>query len=1028
MAISLPEDASPEALALLKQQNDALRASQEQLQLALQAAQMGVWDWELASGRVVWAGEHARLFGLKPEDFGGTIDAVQQCVHPDDREHGMTLAQRMLTDGCEFDNVYRVIWPDGSIHWLHSLGRLIRDCQGTAQRITGVTLDITAQREAERQMAALSAVVRHSDAIMVIKDLDRRVIATNPSFAKAAGYASEAELIGKTDAEIFGVSPDMEPVRSYMQDELEAQRLPPGASLVREEPVITRDGRELCYLTKKYPIHDGDGRVIATANISVDITQRRELEYQLLTATAEARALAERAEAANRAKSAFLANMSHEIRTPLHAVLGFCYLVEQHPLEPDVRELVGKIHNAGTSLLTLINDILDFSKIEAGHLHIEATPFRLSELLDTLAGIMNAAVGNKPLELILNPPEHGIEYLIGDSARLRQVLINLLGNAIKFTDCGEVELRITCLAQNADSVTLQFAVRDTGIGIDPAQQREIFAAFSQADTSINRRFGGTGLGLAISAQLVQLMGSDLRVESAPGVGSTFLFTLVLPRDPEARPLIGERIGLRLLVADDCATAGAALKHTAQALGWQVDWVDSGAAARARLLERIDTVLAYDAVIFDWRMPDEDGLCSAWALRSDLAAWGIAKPPLLLLMASPLDRPLLLSQPGFDALDGLLDKPVTPSALYNALVQRFSRRPPPPAQTLRQQPLAGVHVLVVDDSTINQEVAEGILVKQGAQVSVADDGEAALAWLAAHPTTAHIILMDVQMPRLDGYAATRLIRQDPRWETLPIIALTAGAFRTMQDAAQAAGMNDFIAKPFEVAHLVQCIERWVKCDPAAPPAATARALPPSATPPALDALSEYGIDTATALERWGDPKVYQGYLAKFRDSHADDAPAIAAALDSGAHATAAALAHKLTGVAATLALPRVAALARHLEQDVRRGDPIDPARLQGLGEAIASVCHGIRAWAGTVRAVPRAEPLTPDAIAALHSRLLAAIQQQHLRQAETLIEQLHTTIADDRLRTLQRHLSDFDFRAAEALTQTLIQDLALSRPE
>ncbi|WP_462322884.1 response regulator, partial [Halochromatium sp.] len=715
------------------------------------------------------------------------------------------------------------------------------------------------------------------------------------------------------------------------------------------------DGSRKTILNAVIPLHDEAGRISGTFIVNQDITALKQAEQALSQAR-------DQAESSSQAKSAFLANMSHEIRTPMNAVLGFGYLLEQRSLDPASRQLVQKIRNAAQVLLDLINDILDVSKIEAGGIELEAAPFSLSVLFDSLAEIMIAAVGDKPLELVLAPPGGCIEGLIGDSKRLQQVLINLLCNAIKFTERGEVELSVVCDAQpeiqpgnqpegqseghserrGETHVNLQFIVRDTGIGIAPERQQEIFNAFSQADTSISRRFGGTGLGLTISQRLVRLMGGDLQVESALGQGSRFHFKLPLRRDPNETLPVSELGPLRLLVADDCRRVGEALILAGQSLGWTVDWVSSGNAAYARLLEG---AVSYDAVLIDWQMPGEEGLECAEALRDALAETGEEAQALILLMATPQADAALQDRPAQSAINGIIHKPVTPLSLYNSLASLRGLQPrgvkgafalAPPSQ--REQ-LAGVRVLVVDDSEINQEVAASILGDHGAEVTLAGDGEAALDWLDAYPDGADIVLMDLQMPRLDGYAATHRLRQDARWRELPVIAVTAGIFDSMKLQAQEAGMNGFIAKPFDVGQLIQCIRRWTGLRTSVP----ATRPKPAAALPDQSGLAAEVIDLATALARWGDPALYRTYLLKFRDTYADDAQQIANAMQSGALAQAAALAHRLAGVAATLAMPRLADQAQRLEQRLRAGQAPDAAMEAAFQQAFADVMTGLCDW-------------------------------------------------------------------------------------
>ncbi len=733
------------------------------------------------------------------------------------------------------------------------------------------------------------------------------------------------------------------------------------------------------------------------------------------------------AEQATRMKSEFLANMSHEIRTPLNAVLGFCYLLERRSGDDETRNLVRKIRNAGDTLLILINDILDFSKIEAGHLAIESESFSLSGLLDDLAAIMSASASDKDLELIICPPPADVpDALIGDQGRLRQVLFNLLGNAIKFTEQGEVELRIAVESAHERGARLRFTVRDTGIGISPEHQAEVFSAFTQADTSICRSFGGTGLGLAITRQLVGLMGGELGVESAVGRGSEFWFRLPLQYDAQARAVPMGLAPLHLLVVDDSPTAGAALLNTVARLGWTADLVASGAAALAQAQACLASQRLYDALLLDWQMPEMDGLTTAQAIRGVLRdRIEPSQRPLIVIMVTAHSRDEILVQPGMGAVDTVLSKPVTPLALYNAITEAVKRREPAPttgqpipiqAQSRR---LPGVRVLVVDDSDINRELAQGILELEGAVVVLASDGQEAVDWLRAHPQAVDIVLMDVQMPRLDGYAATRLIRENARWTDLPILALTAGAFQTLRDAARDCGMNDFIAKPFDIDQMIARIQHWTGCRPApAVPAESPRGPGPAERLPTLP-----GIDLTAGLKQWRTLATYRTYLKKFVADYAGAGLSITAAVRQGDGSAAAALAHKLIGVAGSLAIPGVAGVARQLDTGLKAGEPSDALAAQ-LQAAIDEVCAGINGWtrtAGATRSVLAAPNADRSALDALLNKLLGALDENDIDRAECVLAQLQGLVEEARLAAIHAHLTDFDFRAAESLTQALLSD-------
>ena len=879
-----------------------------------------------------------------------------------------------------------------------------------------------ANSELRRAQAALRvsearahAIVAVSPVPLAIGDATQTFTYINPAFIATFGYTLEDIPTRAHWERLAYPDPDYaQAVKSAFDAYLAGVGPQGNVGADLEVAIRCKDGATRIAMVRKTTLNEAlGGQHLVTLYDVTDLLQARRL-----------------AEQATRMKSEFLANMSHEIRTPLNAVLGFCYLLERQPLDAMARDLVLKVGTAGRSLLTLINDILDFSKIEAGHLEIASEPFSLSGLLDDLAALMSASAGDKHLELIICPPPAGVpDALIGDRGRLRQVLVNLIGNAIKFTERGEVELRIDLESADEQGARLRFRVRDTGIGISPAQQVDIFSAFTQADTSIGRRFGGTGLGLAIIRQLVGLMGGDLGVESAVGQGSEFWFRLPLLYDDQPPPMPSGRAPLHLLVVDDSSTAGAALLNTVVRLGWTADLVASGKAAFEQAQACLDSQRPYDALLLDWQMPDWDGLDTALAIRGLLRERIEGSPrTLIVIMVTAYSRDELLAQPGIATVDAVLSKPVTPFTLHHALTEALDRRvsgpvsassKPMPAQPRR---LPGVRVLVVDDSDINRELTQRILELDGAVVVLASDGQEALDWLRANPRAVDIVLMDVQMPRLDGYAATRLIRQDPRWQDLPILALTAGAFQTLRDAARECGMNDFIAKPFAIDQLMARIQRWTGCRPE-PTAAGVSSDPPGEANPADSLPTLPGIDLTAALKQWLTLETYRTYLKKFVADYAAAGLDIAAAVQHDDRVTAAGLAHKLVGVAANLSIPEVTGLARKLNTQLKAGEPIE-ALVAQLQVAITEVCTGINEWTGMADPLPTAVAATDTeeaAVAVLLKQLLEALDQHDLGQAEAVLAQLQGLVAEVPLAALHSYLTDFDFCAAESLTKMLVSD-------
>jgi PAS domain S-box-containing protein len=573
-----------------------------------------------------------------------------------------------------------------------------------------------------------------------------------------------------------------------------------GTAETRDWNYVRKDGSRFPVTLVVTAMRDETGQIGGYLGIAMDITAQRELESRLRHAK-------EQADAANASKSSFLANMSHEIRTPMNAVLGMLQLVLQTELNVRQFDYATKAQSAAKSLLGLLNDILDYSKIEADKLQLDLHPFELEPLMRDLAVVLAGNHGQQEVEVMFDLDVDLPAVLIGDSLRLQQILINLAGNALKFTAKGQVVVSIKQLRRSADTASLRIAITDTGIGISPEQLERIFDGFTQAEASTTRRFGGTGLGLVICRRMVKLMGGVLQVDSQPDVGSRFWFDITLDvaqKTPRDAPCADVDSALRILIADDNTTVGGLLLRTVNELGWKADYVSGGVKAVERVREAQERGERYSVVLMDWQMPDMDGLSAAQMIRQQAAGL----PPPIVIMITAYGREMLsdVYQEGDAPFVGFLTKPVTPQQLADT-VQRAIKgigMPSPNAKSPAFHPssrLAGLRLLVVEDNMINRQIAEALLSGEGAQVLLAEGGVEGVRMIMTDAHSFDAVLMDIQMPDIDGLQATRRIRANPRFATLPIIAMTANASKSDRQTCLAAGMNEHVGKPIDLEQLI-----------------------------------------------------------------------------------------------------------------------------------------------------------------------------------------------------------------------------------
>ena len=712
------------------------------------------------------------------------------------------------------------------------------------------------------------------------------------------------------------------------------------------------------------------------------------------------------ADAANKAKNEFLSNMSHEIRTPMNAVIGMAYLALKTTLSPRQRSYVSKIYAAANTLLGIINDILDFSKIESGKLDMEATEFKLEEILDNTAALVSQKAEEKGLELLFGVDASVPSSLVGDPLRLAQVLTNLLNNAVKFTETGEIILSCTLDALLGEKVRLRFMVKDTGIGMSQEQQARLFTAFTQADGSITRRFGGTGLGLTITKRLLEMMDGDIQVLSEEGKGATVIFTATFGlTKPQPGPLPSGTNDLgRILVADGSGPARAVLRDTLNGMHFRADTAASPEEAFAALWQA-DAEDPYHIVLMDWRMPGMDGIEATWRLRTEL---NLANIPLVFITASP-GRPEVTQQAEKAGAAGVLYKPVQASLLLDSLMVALhgcapsfvrSETPLPQAEQRSFPSFPGVSILLVEDNPINQQVAAELLESAGISVVIADNGLKALEEVArarcAPPFD--LVLMDLQMPEMDGYEASLRLRADSRYNAMPIVAMTAHAMVDERQRCLAFGMNDHISKPIEVDKFFATLERWLHKapesaeqerpgkSPESSALAGAAKLPEPDASIVEGAMFLPGFDTEKALARLGNnERLYVRLLKQFFAHYMDAESQFYEAFEAGDQAAAQRIAHTLKGLAGSIGAVTLAGECALLENSLADSDRA--ASRTFAASAFSSLSAAQKVLAQAFAADTAAETGEP-------SSLVPELSPQQAQHKKELLDQLKLHLQDD----------------------------------
>jgi PAS domain S-box-containing protein len=969
-----------------------------------------------------------RLFGYSPKEYLENLDFWRQHVHPDDLARIEAEVDQVFRNGSQ-SLEYRFRHKDGTYRWVSDKQHLIRDAHGEPLEIVGSWNDISGRKEAEAareaSRARLALLLGAAPAVVYsfAASGDFAPTFVSESIERMLGYKPEEYL---EHAEFWRscVHPDDLPEIEAKQIEL----FRAGEHLA-EYRFRKKDGTYCWVSDEQHLIRDEAGRPVEVVGSWSDIDARKAAELAFAEAQTELEKASQAALEANEAKSIFLANMSHEIRTPMNAVIGLSHLALKTDLTPRQRDYVLKIKSSGQHLLGIINDILDFSKIEAGKLSIETIDFDLDKVLENVGNLMSEKASAKGLELIFEVEPSVSTHFRGDPLRLGQILINFCNNAVKFTETGEVAVHVRVVEDNPDSQLVEFCVSDTGIGMTPAQIARLFQAFEQADASTTRKYGGTGLGLAISKQLTELMGGQVSVESTPGKGSTFRFTARLGKGTaiiRPRLLQSDLRGRRVLIVDDNPHARAVLAGMLSTMTLVADEAASGEEAIGMVRQASKSGERYEIAFIDWQMPGLNGIETG----KRIAALPDLAPPPHLVMVTAYGREEVLKQAEDSGFENVLIKPVTSSILFDTTVVALG------ADTGRTEVvqagpsfdidrMRGARILLVEDNEINQEVAMGQLEDAEAFVDLAENGEIALRLLQDNEYD--VVLMDMQMPVMDGIEATRIIRSDPRFNELPIVAMTANAMASDRILCLEAGMNDHIAKPIDPDQLFGVLLRWLRRDgdsrAAQAPATTRSAASSGDAAPVVP-----GIDIEAGLKRTGgNPKRYEALLRKFADQQSGTIASIQSALAIGDAATAERAAHSLKGAAATLGANAVSESAARAEAAIKSGGAHDEA-VRALAIALEALLANLKAALPAEDSGNGAAPKDPATVQEPLIRLKKLLESDDGEAADFIIDakpRLAGVLTPAEIKALSDRVGNFDFDAALKCLSGIASRLSLN---
>ena len=1052
-----------------RRQEEEYKTLSEKLKRAQTISGVGHFEWFPKTGQVNGSDEYYRFINRNPEEDVNLDDFVQ-LIHPEDRAIIIGAIESAISMGRTSFATYRMILDGSKTKHIGAQVDCQRDSDGKPLSVLVTIQDVSEQKNVERELVLsqkrLESLIRVSqDEITTVqgflgRTLEEALTLTGSRIGYIFSYDEQKQVfilnscIGDDKADSVCLDKDGIPIEEApVLADIVSRRAP---TIVNDFPKRADDlnavvpGRhEKISRFLGLPISSEDGVVylMLVVNKEDDYNEMDSRQLDLMMDVIRKRidifghrkkliAAKEEAEQATMAKSQFLATMSHEVRTPLHGILGFAQLLRKTNLSPKQHNFAKKIVSSSNSLQRIIDDILDFSKIEAGKVDFETIDFDLLEVFEKVATFMETRISNNNVDLIMDVFENVPTVLVGDPVRVEQVLLNMVSNAVKFTKDGSVVVSARTKGQVDDRVVLEFSVKDTGIGMSEEQMSRLFEPFAQADNSTTRKFGGSGLGLAITKRLVEMMNGHISVQSEPGVGSEFTCTVevgVSRAQGQTQKLQDNIHGLRVLVVDDLEVSRGILREMLESLSFYVYEAETSQQAIS-ILESAPDDRPINIVLIEWKLSGIDGLETSHRIKTHPSLSSIPH----VIMITSFDRDKAIQAAREFPIDAVISKPINPSHLISAIMSAVVRnedevdivRKPNANDIARTDRVLGSHLLLVEDNEISQEVGKAMLLSEGFVVDIANNGREAVEMVAK--TSYDAVLMDVQMPVVDGLEATRIIRDDDRYSQLPIIAMTANVMAGDAKKYREAGMNDVAAKPIDMKKLLETLSKWIQPLQQTGPKRWSRPRFSIKTKNVAAQKALSALDLKSGLERiGGNEAAYRKLLSKFKNTYADFGDELANALGQNDMERAGRLVHSMKGVSGNIGAQFLYEISSDLNNALNQGATED---LNGL---LAAFCKEIAKVIGSIALLEKTSErhsivtgdtieLDVEAIEPIVERMAVLLEEGDMEAVDCLQElerHLRETELEGVFRNLERNIEKYEFEDGLVVLNQIANELA-----